>query len=208
MNRSNFQPEYVIFVDDFNQQIFLTNTDFGEMGKLLRMRGLLGSGRKNASTSFDKLVSVYPEAQYLFAINVLETSFDLSVVLQAISMLRTSASGGYPPALYRLGAELDTGDHTHQCKSTARELFAKAAELGHAHSMWIHGIDLIYGDDATLHQVSKGMRFVKKSARLGFHGALETLARWHDEGSFSFQKSEVLANKYRLITEKKWTISY
>jgi len=48
-------------------------------------------------------------------------------------------------ALYEKGALYDLGDYVDQDNKKASAIFKEAADKGHAHSMWIHACELLWG---------------------------------------------------------------
>lgn len=127
-----------------------------------------------------------PEAQYL------ESGFSRPGELledferRRIELLTCSANQDYPPALYALGAIYDSESQEPTDRHKAAQLFRRAALLGHAHSQWIYGIDLLYGSNGIEQDVQLGIAQIIAAGEGKFKGALETLARFHERGEFGF----------------------
>lgn len=97
---------------------------------------------------------------------------------RSLEMLKKSAEMGYAPALHQLGVKFDIGDWVIKDTEKAAEFFKKAAYLGHPHSQWIHGLDLVNGKNGIKKNYEEGVRLIKNSAEQGFEGAIETLINW------------------------------
>lgn len=99
---------------------------------------------------------------------------------RSIEMLKKSAEMGYAPALHQLGVKFDIGDWVTKDTEKAPQFFKEAAYLGHPHSQWIHGLDLVDGKNGVKKNYEEGVRLIKNAAEQGFEGAIETLINWAD----------------------------
>lgn len=175
------------------EQIFLSIDDLATASLLLRAR----SGRSEGLRILKKMSASSPEAKYLLGRHFEGHSIDVD---GGVSLIASAASEGYPPAMYTMGAYLDLGEHLQEDKSGAMGLFQKAAKRGHAHSMWLYGVAQIYGAPGVEIDQDSGLKWVKRSAKLKFVEALETLAQWHESGELGVS---VDAKKAARLRQKK-----
>lgn len=139
-----------------------------------------------------------PEALYLFStFSFPESETDEEYERRRIKVIKQSAKMGYAPAIYVLGVEYDSGDLIDKDPAQAAELFRQAAEAGHAHSQWIHGIDLIYGTNGITKNEQLGIEYIKESAAAKFTGALKTLSEFYETGKYGFNVDIEYAKKLR-----------
>jgi TPR repeat protein len=115
-----------------------------------------------------------------------------------------AANKGHPSSIYRLGACYDLGEQFDTFRfpldqGKAAKLFKKSANLDHAHSQWIHAIDLLYGTPYVEKNVDEGLRYLALSRNAKFVAAFETMAEFHEKGEFGFIKDENIANKYQKL---------
>jgi len=139
-----------------------------------------------------------PEALYLAAsFSFPETETEESYETRRLLLLKRAADKEYAPALYALGVAFDTGDQCPFDPEKAASLFKAAAEQGHAHSQWLHGLNLIHGINGVRKDVKKGITFIRKSARYKIVGAIQSLAEFYEKGLFGFPKSNTKAKQWR-----------
>lgn len=125
-----------------------------------------------------------------------------------IKQLQQSAALGYAPAIHELAIHYDSGELVQRDIEKAAQLFKQAAEKGHPHSQWIHGLDLIYGRNGISKDEKLGLEYIQKSANAKFEGALETLAEFYEKGLFGFTQDRNHARQLREQIETDDVISY
>jgi len=87
-------------------------------------------------------------------------------------------------------------------------LFKRAAELGHPHAQWIHGLDLLYGQNGISKDEKLGVWYIDKAATVKFEGAMETLARFYEKGLFGFERNLERASQLRKQIESNDAIGF
>lgn len=160
-----------------------------EIAKALEQaRQLLNDERfSEARLVLDALVKAgNAEAQYLDAGFSKPGELPEDFEERRTEQLARAAEQGYPPALYALGASYDSDPKKLGDRHKAAQLFRRAALLGHAHSQWIYGFDLLYGSNGIEQDVQSGIAQIVAAGEKKFQGALETLARFHERGEFGF----------------------
>ena len=125
-----------------------------------------------------------------------------------IKQLQQSAELGYAPAIHELAVHYDSGELVQRDIEQAAQLFKQAAEKGHPHSQWIHGLDLLYGRNGITKDEKLGLRYIQESAAVKFEGALETLAEFYEKGLFGFRQDLVRAQQLLKQIENGDVISY
>ncbi len=112
------------------------------------------------------------------------------------------AETGKPDALYEKGALYDLGDYVKQDKLKASKLFKEAAENGHAHSMWIHACELLWGLGSYPQSVKEGLLYLEKAIENGSGEACITKARLYKENEFGFTSNEKEVIRLRKLAKK------
>ena len=116
-----------------------------------------------------------------------------------IKQLQQSAKLGYAPAIHELAVHYDSGELVQRDVEKAARLFKKAAEKGHPHSQWIHGLDLLYGRNGIAKNEKLGVDYIKKSALAKFESALESMSEFYETGKYGFpvdvDKSQYFKNQ-------------
>ena len=138
-----------------------------------------------------------------------------------MKLLHQSAKYGYVPAIHELAVCYDTGDWDGEWvdadKTTqlykrdvnkAAQLFKKAAEKGHPHSQWIHGLDLLYGTHGIVKDEKLGISYIEKSAIAKFEGALVTMSSFYDEGKHGFPVDVEKAQYFKNQIDKEGMLGY
>ena len=125
-----------------------------------------------------------------------------------IRELWQSAELGYAPAIHELAIHYDSGEFVIRDSEKAAKLFEKAAEKGHPHSQWIHGVDLLYGRSGFTRDEVLGIEYIKKSANAKFEGALESLSNFYSKGLFGFPVDSGLAQFYKNQVNNKELLGY
>jgi TPR repeat protein len=148
------------------------------------------------------------EAMYLGAGFSLANEKSEEYERRHLELIVQSAGKDYPPALYVIGVYHDTGEMVSVDKAKAAQFFKRAAELKHAHSQCIHGIDLLYGTNGIEKDEQRGIQYILESAKAKFRGALETLARFYEKGEFGFPVDLQKANSFRAQASGKDVIGY
>lgn len=183
-----------------HEQIFLTCESLRGAINHLEARAMIEEGRhEEARRKLNELIgSGSAEAVYLWAFVGDDKGKDETDKAH-VDAIKKSANLGYPPAIYRYGVYLDTGEFGSENKAEAANLFQQAARLGHARSEWIHGTALLYGSGGFAKNVELGIRFVRQSAERLFVEALETVARFHESGDFGFRIDSDKSESYRRL---------
>ena len=91
---------------------------------------------------------------------------------QYMSELRRRVDAGDLDAFYELGAAYDLGELVPLDKGRASRIFKAAADLGHAHSMWIHACELLWGGGESDQCIPEGFRYLDASICRGLSGCL------------------------------------
>lgn len=183
-----------------HEQVFLTCDTLRAAVAHLEARALIEEGRTKEAREKLKQLIVEDSAEALFLAAFLSDENARFAVDKAhVRGIRKAADMGYPPAVYRYGVYLDTGEFGEENKEEAAKLFKRAAESGHARSEWIHGTALLYGNSTYPKDVEKGLEFIRRSASRSFVEALETLARFYEMGEFGLpvDVSEAIACRNR-----------
>ena len=103
-------------------------------------------------------------------------------------------------AKYRVGALLDIGEcGVEQDKVRASNIFKELAELGDPHCMWIYACELIWGEGSFPISTEKGLELLNEAARKKSSGACMTIAKFHNDGSFSYEQSIEERDKFRFL---------
>lgn len=111
-----------------------------------------------------------------------------------------AAELGDPIAKYQVGVFYDLGEYgVPQDKVRASNLFKELAEDGDVHCMGIYACELIWGEGSFPKSTAEGLALLKKSALGGSAGACMTIARFHDQGEFGFEKSVQLRDRFRKL---------
>ncbi len=121
--------------------------------------------------------------------------------------IKKAALLGYPTALYRYGAYLDMGDYFQENKKEASILFKQAAELGHAQSEWIYGVELLYGLGSWKKNQKEGLKWITRSADKGYCLAVEFMEECYRKGNYS-KRNKKKADFLKNLLEKGLIIYY
>ncbi len=133
-----------------------------------------------------------------------------------VNYLKRAADLEHPEALYNLGVQYDVGgdfpvdarDRFPLDKKKAAQLFKRAAEIDHPHSIWIHGEDLLCGRNGIEKNEKKGLEYIIKAAELKFEGAVLTMIEFYETGAFGFPKDLQKAEIWRSKLNDDDLISY
>lgn len=98
------------------------------------------------------------------------------------------ADSGDLEALYEVGAHYDMGDLVDVDKLKASKIFQEAANRGHAHSMWIHACELLWGMGSFPQSIPDGTRYLDAAIEAGSIQACITKARMHTLGELGVSK--------------------
>lgn len=185
MDLANLSGYQSLTID--HEQVFLTCNTLRTAVAHLEVRALIEEGHSSEAREKLKQLIVDNSAEALFLAAFLSDDNARHTVDKAhVNGIRKAADMGYPPAVYRYGVYLDTGEFGEENKAAAAKLFKQAAESGHARSEWIHGTALLYGNSIYSKDVEKGLEFIRRSADRLFVEALEMLARFYEAGEFGF----------------------
>ena len=115
-----------------------------------------------------------------------------------------SADCGDLEALYTVGAFYDIGARPQipQDKAKASEIFKKAADRGHAHSMWIHATELLWGTGSFVQSIDEGARYLDLAIESGSAEACITKAQLLLKGELGFERDQQRANELRKRAKK------
>lgn len=170
-----------------HEQVFLTCDTLRTAVSHLEARALIEEGRTSEARKKLKQLIDDDSAEALYLAAFLSDEEARRAVDEAhVSGIKKASDLGYPPAVYRYGVYLDTGEFGEENRAEAAKLFKRAADSGHARSEWIHGTALLYGNSIYTKDVEKGLEFIRRSADRLFVEALETLARFYEAGEFGF----------------------
>ncbi|MDP2226881.1 MAG: hypothetical protein Q8J78_05345 [Moraxellaceae bacterium] len=112
-----------------------------------------------------------------------------------MEQLQQSAEHGYAPAIHELAIHYDSGELVPRDSNKAAKLFMQAAEKGHPHAQWIHGLDLLYGQNGMEKDEARGLKYIEKAAASKFEGALETMAEFYEVGKYGYPADSEKSNK-------------
>jgi len=126
-----------------------------------------------------------------------------------IKLLHQSAEYGYVPAIHELAICYHNGDPVVQRDAEkAAQLFKEAAEKGHPHSQWLHGLDLLYERNGISKDKKLGISYIEKSALAKFEGALVTMSKFYEKGKSGFPVDVDKAQYYKNQINKEDMLGY
>lgn len=110
-----------------------------------------------------------------------------------------AAECGDLEALYTVGVFYDIDEYPQvpQDKEKASAIFKQAADLGHAHCMWIHATELLWGKGSFEQSIHEGSRYLDLAIDAGSAEACITKARLMINGELGFEKNDKLAKVLR-----------
>lgn len=113
-------------------------------------------------------------------------------------MIRASECGDLE-ALYVVGSFYDSGEFERvpQDKTKASAIFKNTADRGHAHSMWIHATELLWGRGSYPQSIDEGLKCLERAIESGSAEACITKARLLISGELGLQKDKEQANRLR-----------
>lgn len=201
--------KYFFFVND-QRQLFISNMSLEGIKDLLLARAIIDSGTKTESVF--KILKPYIEADngeaiYLSAYARKKGERASQMEKRHAEAIKKAALLHYPTALYVYGAYLDMGDHFQQNKREASALFKRAAELGHAQSEWIYGVELLYGLGSWKKNQKEGLKWIRSSAEKGYCLAVEFMEECYRTGKF-VKRNKKKAEFLKKQLEKGLTIYY
>ncbi|MET0027736.1 MAG: hypothetical protein ABW101_08870 [Candidatus Thiodiazotropha sp.] len=112
------------------------------------------------------------------------------------------ADEGSPEAIYEKGALFDLGEFVEENKEYASELFKIAADKGHAHSMWIHACELLWGLGSYPQSIEEGLRYLEMAIENKSGEACITKAGLYRKQEFGFTSNEAEVNKLRAMAKE------
>lgn len=123
-----------------------------------------------------------------------------------VASTERAAALNHPRGVYQLGVLYDTGDcGCEYDPEQASKLFKQAADLGHAHSQWIHACDVIWGSSAFDKDETKGVALMHQAVANGSAEACMTVAKWYAEGLYGcvqdVAKRDLLRRKALLLDD-------
>jgi len=111
-----------------------------------------------------------------------------------------AAKLGDKKAKYQVGIFYDLGEYgISQDRLLASQIFKELAESGDPHCMWIYACELIWGKGSFEICIEEGLKFLNESSRKGSANACITLAGFHNDGCFGYEKSEKQRDKFRKL---------
>lgn len=122
------------------------------------------------------------------------------------ALLQRSASAGYAPAQFELGKAYE-GGHLGDEPELSAHWFRLAAEQGHAHAQWVHGLNLLAGRGLTQDR-QLGCTWIERAAQGRFVGAMAFLADAHAAGHHGFPRDEAQARYWREQSLRDDVIGY
>jgi len=125
-----------------------------------------------------------------------------------IEQLKRSAEYGYAPAIHELAIHYDSGELVPRDIEKAAKLFRQAAEKGHPHAQWIHGLDLIYGRNGIEKNEKLGVEYLERSAKAKFIGALESVSGFYENGMHGYPVDKKKARFFREKADGDDVIGY
>lgn len=112
-------------------------------------------------------------------------------------MFKAAALGDLQ-AKYQVGVFYDLGEYgVPQDKRKASEIFKELAELGNPHCAWIYACEQIWGSEAVPKDTAKGLALLEDASAMGSSEACITIASFHHDGSFGYEKSIAKRDEYR-----------
>jgi len=123
---------------------------------------------------------------------------DLSA-LEDMEGLVESANKAIPESVYWIGMSLDVGDGLTQDISLGMKVFKVAADLGHTHSQYLHGLDLVHSRyEEQPDGVRDGVDYLKAAASGGHKHAMELLRDIYMKGLFGITADKDLEVHYQI----------
>ena len=117
-----------------------------------------------------------------------------------VDRLHEAAQEGDLESLYTIGAYHDIGDLAPlipKDKERASEIFKVAADRGHAHSMWIHACELLWGQGVRKQSITEGSSYLDRAIESGSAAACITKASLVSTGELGFEQDIDLASDLR-----------
>jgi len=122
--------------------------------------------------------------------------------IKHIKKLITAAENGDLEAKYTLGAYIDMGDFGPPNKKVASQIFKDLADQGHAHCLWIHASELLWGRGSFPQSIENGTRYLDLAIENGSAEACISKARLHLLGELGFEQNTILADKFRALARE------
>lgn len=179
----------------------MPNSDL--IDRLREAQSALAEGRiADAIGILDELVRIGDsEAMFLRSQIGLGDETEEHFWARSLALLREASSKQHAGAAYQLSTLLEQGDSVAKDEKQARALLAQAAQAGHPHALWRVGLIRLYGDGDTAPDPEAGKRMIEEAAAKRSQGALRTLAKFHEDGSFGYRQDLEVAKKLRDAAE-------
>ena len=112
-----------------------------------------------------------------------------------LALLRRAAEAEYPPAQFELGKAYDGGVLGDNPEISA-DWFRLAAQRGHAHAQWVHGLNLLAGRGQSPDSYA-AYEWIRRAAEGRFIGAMDFLADAYATGLHGFPLDDERARYWR-----------
>ena len=122
-----------------------------------------------------------------------------------VERLLKAAEQGDLEALYTIGAFHDTGDFAPlipEDKHQASAIFKEAADKGHAHSMWIHACELLWGIGVRDQSIANGSEYLDRAIEAGSAAACISKASLLSTGELGFDLDPDEATRLRELAKR------
>ena len=150
----------------------------------------------------DELVRIGDsEAMFLRSQIGLENETEENFWARSLALLREASSKQHGGAAYQLCTLLEQGDAVAKDEKQARALLDQAAQAGHPHALWRAGLIRLYGEGDTAPDPEEGKKMIEEAAAKRSQGALRTLAKFHEDGSFGYSQDLEVAKRLRDAAE-------
>lgn len=121
---------------------------------------------------------------------------------RSLALLREAASKQHADAAYQLSIRLEEGGGiVAKDEQQARALLVQAAKAGHPHALWRIGLIRLYGDGSAAPDPATGKKLIEEAAAKRSQGALRTLAKFYEDGSFGYPQDLGMAKKFHDAAE-------
>ena len=124
--------------------------------------------------------------------------------LRYVNGIVRAAECGDLESLYIVGFFYDMGDYDAipMDKEKASHIFKEAADKGHAHSMWIHATELLWGKGSYPQSMEEGRKYLDMAIEAESGEACITKARLLFNGELGLAKDPARAEELRILAKK------
>lgn len=193
-----------------SDDLFLDSLDLTTSATVRRALDAIDASNMNDAKTLLSSLSDKHTAVALYYLATLSDANEDSVGFanRHLQQLETAARLGYAPAFHKLAIYYDSGDLVKRDVVKAATLFKAAADMGHPHAQWIHGMDLLHGRSGIQQNEELGISYIQQAVSAKFEGALITLAEFYENESNNFPKNCSEASNLRLLAESSTSLGF